>query len=41
MGYTDEGEDKDQRKSLLKSHWDQMLELRDVFGGAKAQVIKL
>ncbi|KAJ4749781.1 Heavy metal-associated isoprenylated plant protein 32 [Rhynchospora pubera] len=41
MSHINEEEDKDQRKSLLKSHWDQMLELRDVFGGAKALALHL
>ncbi|KAF3324458.1 Copper transport protein ATX1 [Carex littledalei] len=39
--YIDEEEDKDQRKSLLKSHWDQMLDHRDVFGGEKVIALHL
>lgn len=39
--YIDEEEDKDQRKSLLKSHWDQMLDHRDLFGGEKVIALHL
>ncbi|KAJ3671080.1 hypothetical protein LUZ60_008506 [Juncus effusus] len=31
----DEEEGLNERKGLLKSHWDQMIDLRDAFGGPK------
>jgi hypothetical protein len=41
MGRINDEEEKSMRKSLLKSHWDQMLEHKDAFGGDKALSLHL